>query len=231
MGSLGDCIAAGSHAIPAAIASAGSPGARSRSANGGRALGCLRTLARRLGRRNHRHLRRLDLRLGRDERRRPALDIPWRGCALPGPWLDRRRRRRRRRGSGDVEDLQDPLRIDKINLPRHVQQCEQQRRVQRDDRDNCSTSRAGIEIGPICHASSTRAKRTRCRADQARSGPDAGGSRPARHAVQGKVSGWRCSCDRRRDLLFRLCSRSRAAWLDPLPRSRAWHHRSSLASI
>jgi hypothetical protein len=25
--------------------------------------------------------------------------------------------------------------------------------------------------------------------------------------------------------------RSRAAWLGPLPRSRAWHHRSSLALL
>ena len=57
-------------------------------------------------------------------------------------------------------------------------------------------------------------------------GIEPGAARSAR-----EVSGWRCSCDRRRGLLFRLCLRSRAAWLGPLPRSRAWHHRSSLALL
>lgn len=230
MGSLGDRIAAGSRAGPAPGASAGSSRSRPRSAHVRGSLGRLRALPRRCSCRNHRHWRHLDLGPGCDDRSRLALDVSWRRSASLGPWLDRvRRRRGRKRGIDDVEDFQHALRVAEINLLRHVQQREQQRRVHRDDGDDCSTSRAGIEIGPICHAWSTRAKRARCRPDQTRSGPDAGGSSPARIEVKRKVSGWRCSCGRHRDSPFRLCLRSHAAWLDPLPRSRAWHHRSSLA--
>ena len=159
-------VAAAAGAGPRSAAPGAGPdpaGARAGPSHDRSTLSRGRALPRGFGDGNRGRRRQHDPRLGRDHRRRFALDVPGRRGPLFGFWLlffdlprNRRRRGRRRFDLGNIEHPKRALRVRQVDCPGDVEEDERKPDVDRDHGRDRPALVAVIEVGPIHCSGSTR---------------------------------------------------------------------------
>jgi len=167
---LGDpAITAPSSPCPARAAPGPGPSSTSagaRAGHVGRALRWRSALSRSLSSGDLLHRRHYDFRLRCNDGRRFALDVLWRRSAFflfrPGLFL-LLHRRRRWNWRVHVEHTENRLGVTQTDLPGHVQEREEKRRVDSSDGCNRAAACPRADVGAIGHAPSTRTPATALR--------------------------------------------------------------------